>query len=67
MTTEIVSTFTKSSYSNQQGDCVEVACTVDGGRAVRDSKQPADGVQFHAPQAWGTFLGALKNSDFSAR
>ncbi|MDV9169762.1 DUF397 domain-containing protein [Streptomyces sp. W16] len=36
--------FRKSSYSAQQGDCVEVADTTDLGRAVRDSKQhPQDG------------------------
>lgn len=67
MIAEIVSPFTKSSYSGQENDCVEVACTAGGGSAVRDSKQPADGVQFHAPHAWGTFLGAVKGGAFEGR
>ena len=41
--TEVVGTFRKSSYSAQQGDCVEVADTATHGRAVRDSKHPEDG------------------------
>ncbi|MEV0484221.1 DUF397 domain-containing protein [Streptomyces sp. NPDC050508] len=40
--TEVVGTFRKSSYSAQQGDCVEVAHTAAHGRAVRDSKHPED-------------------------
>ncbi|MFD4260873.1 DUF397 domain-containing protein [Streptomyces sp. NPDC058534] len=30
----------KSSYSGNNGNCVEVARLPDGGRAVRDSKNP---------------------------
>lgn len=33
----------------QNGNCVEDALTADGGRAVRDRKNPALGAQFHAP------------------
>ncbi|MFE9726510.1 DUF397 domain-containing protein [Streptomyces sp. NPDC005794] len=61
MIPEIVGLFQKSSYSDQQGDCVEVAHTANGGRAVRDSKDPSYGAQFHAPGAWGAFLGAVKD------
>jgi|GEM_PF-2555698 len=59
---EIATGFKKASASqgiNQE--CVEVAHTADGGRAVRDSKDRAAGTQFHGPEAWGAFLGALKN------
>ncbi|WP_432143892.1 DUF397 domain-containing protein [Streptomyces sp. bgisy084] len=59
---EIVTEFVKARASqgiNQE--CVEVACTANGGRAVRDSKDRAAGTQFHGPEAWGAFLGALKN------
>ncbi|MGA5562595.1 DUF397 domain-containing protein [Streptomyces platensis] len=60
---EIVSAFVTSSYSGggSANECVEVAHTANGGRAVRDSKDRAAGTQFHGPEAWGAFLGALKN------
>ncbi|MFG2880659.1 DUF397 domain-containing protein [Streptomyces sp. NPDC048337] len=62
MTADIVSAYRKSSYSGQQGDCVEVAGTADGGRAVRDSKDTTrPGIRCAAP-AWAAFLGALKTS-----
>ncbi|QNP73113.1 DUF397 domain-containing protein [Streptomyces roseirectus] len=57
---EIVSPFRKSSYSAQQDDCVELAHTSLGGRAVRDSKYSSGPVQFHGPDAWSRFLAALK-------
>lgn len=41
--TEVAGPFRKSSYSGQEGNCVEVADTADHGRAVRDSKHPEDG------------------------
>ena len=55
-----VSTFGKSSYSDRQGDCVEVARTSDKGGAVRDSKNiPGPVLAFgHAP--WHAFLTDLK-------
>ncbi|MFE1171999.1 DUF397 domain-containing protein [Streptomyces sp. NPDC058773] len=60
---EIVSHFVVSSYSGggSANECVEVAHTAGGGRAVRDSKDRAAGTQFHGPEAWGAFLGALKS------
>ncbi|MBK6017757.1 DUF397 domain-containing protein [Streptomyces sp. MBT53] len=36
--TEVVSPFWKSSYSGAENNCIEVADTMDHGRAVRDSK-----------------------------
>ncbi|MFE1798512.1 DUF397 domain-containing protein [Streptomyces sp. NPDC059517] len=59
--TEIVGTFRKSSYSAQQGDCVEVADTAVGGRAVRDSKQPeSDGPLLTVSrESWHAFLRHL--------
>lgn len=67
MTPEIVGAFHKSSYSDQQGDCVEVAQATGGGRAVRDSKNPACGAQFHAPNAWGAFLQGIRDGHLPAR
>ncbi|MFF6904628.1 DUF397 domain-containing protein [Streptomyces sp. NPDC012389] len=43
--------FRKSSYSSggQGSECLEVALTADGGRAVRDSKNPAGGFSSSGP------------------
>ena len=60
MIPEVVSEFRKSSYSDQQGDCVEVAHSADGGRAVRDSKNHGRGVQFYSAGQWAGFLTAMK-------
>ncbi len=46
----------KSSYSADQGECVEVATLPDGGRAVRDSKDPAGGVLRFTGTAWREFI-----------
>lgn len=59
--TEVVSPFWKSSYTTGEGQCVEVAFTADGGRAVRDSKNQ-HGPHLHVgPDGWRTFLTAAKN------
>ncbi|MFB7588313.1 DUF397 domain-containing protein [Streptomyces sp. NPDC056169] len=61
MTPEIVSAFRKSSFSDQQGDCVETAATAVDGTAVRDSKAaPAGPCVFFEAAAWASFVGAVK-------
>lgn len=67
VTPEIVGSFFKSSYSDQQGDCVEAAPIANGGCAVRDSKNLGCGTQLHASSAWGGFLKAIKDDSLSAR
>ncbi|WP_424861040.1 DUF397 domain-containing protein [Streptomyces sp. MMS24-I29] len=63
---EIVTAFKKASASQSAGqDCVEVAQTADGGRAVRDSKNPAGGLQFYAPAGWVAFIDGVKAGAFS--
>lgn len=63
----IVTAFKKSSFSGAaQNDCVEVAGTADGGRAVRDSKDPGGGTQFYSPHAWAAFIGAVKAGEFGS-
>jgi len=48
----------KSSYSSQDGNCVEVARDLPGLVAVRDSKAP-DGAKLMVPrEAWRAFLKA---------
>ncbi|MFF5158880.1 DUF397 domain-containing protein [Streptomyces sp. NPDC000348] len=55
--TETVGLFRKSSYSSQQGECVEVAATAPGGRAVRDSKQCEGGPLLTVSrESWRAFL-----------
>ncbi|MFE7428187.1 MULTISPECIES: DUF397 domain-containing protein [unclassified Streptomyces] len=63
---EIVTAFKKASASQSAGqDCVEVAQTADGGRAVRDSKNPDGGLQFYAPAGWAAFIDGVKADAFS--
>ncbi len=51
----------KSSYSADQGECVEIATLPDGGRAVRDSKDPSGPVLRFTAEAWKTFMERLKS------
>ncbi|MFC9286094.1 DUF397 domain-containing protein [Streptomyces sp. NPDC057052] len=53
---EVVGSFRKSSYSGQQGDCVEVATTADNGRAVRDSKRQDGPLIAVSGRSWQGFL-----------
>ncbi|CAM5422207.1 hypothetical protein GCM10010329_00420 [Streptomyces spiroverticillatus] len=57
-----VTTEFKKPSASQGGsqDCVEVAHTVDGGRAVRDTKDRGPATQFYGPAGWNTFVAALK-------
>ena len=53
-----------SSYSNNSGNCVEVAAT-DGAVGVRDSKQQGHGpVLEFTRAAWETFIRAAKDGKF---
>jgi hypothetical protein len=46
----------KSSYSGQNGNCVEVATNVPGIVAVRDSKNPDRPVLVVTADAWRAFI-----------
>ncbi|OSC76588.1 hypothetical protein B5180_01480 [Streptomyces sp. BF-3] len=48
----------------QGTECVEVAHTADGGRAVRESKDPAAGLQFYGPGHWAAFIDGVKAGTF---
>jgi hypothetical protein len=54
--TEVVGPFWKSSYSGQENNCVEIAVTATGGRAVRDSKNPHGPHLYLSPEGWHAFL-----------
>ena len=50
----------KSSYSTSQDECVEVATLSDGGRAVRDSKDPNGPVLRFTADEWRAFLSRVR-------
>ncbi|MFE2043268.1 DUF397 domain-containing protein [Streptomyces sp. NPDC059477] len=54
--TDVVSPFWKSSYSQPETNCVEVADAADDGRAVRDSKQPASPLLTASRESWHAFI-----------
>lgn len=54
----------KSHRSNGSGgNCVEVAKLADGGRAVRDSKDPAGPVLTCTPTQWAAFIVDVRNGE----
>ena len=46
----------KSSHSNHEANCVEVAFIKDKAVAVRDSKNPDGGALVLSPDEWSVFL-----------
>ncbi|MFE7462200.1 DUF397 domain-containing protein [Streptomyces sp. NPDC057554] len=62
----IVTPFRKSTFSGggSANERVEVAHTADGGRAVRDSKDLAGGLQFYGPGHWAPFIDGVKADAF---
>ncbi|MBW8739043.1 MAG: DUF397 domain-containing protein [Streptomyces turgidiscabies] len=61
----IVTEFKKSNASTAAGaDCVEIAQTADGGRAIRDSKAPHGPVLFFAPTEWNAFSAGVSDGEF---
>ncbi|NUP40431.1 MAG: DUF397 domain-containing protein [Streptomyces sp.] len=49
----------KSTYSNESGDCVELAVTAGGAVLIRESDEPGV-VLSTTPSALGRFLQAIK-------
>ncbi|WP_280186790.1 MULTISPECIES: DUF397 domain-containing protein [Nocardia] len=54
----------KSSRSNGQGQCVEVAFFDDGAIGVRDSKDQAGPVLRFTPAEWDAFVGGVNLGEF---
>jgi hypothetical protein len=50
----------KSSYSGQDGNCVEVARNLPGLVAVRDSKEPDGAKLVISREAWRVFIRAAR-------
>lgn len=56
-------TWVKSSYSGAgQANCVEVAVRPEGGRAVRDSKDPEGAILVLTPAQWAALRGYAVSS-----
>lgn len=56
----------KSSRSNHQAECVEVAFLDDGRVAVRDSKHQGQGpVLVFTPGEWDAFTGGVTDGEFA--
>ena len=55
-----VGAFVKSTYSSNEGACVEVA-ELSGGRFVRDSKNPAGAVLTIGTAQWAAFTAAVRD------
>lgn len=49
----------KSSRSDQEGECVEVADNLPGVIGVRDSKDPSGPTLAFDPMAWRAFVGSV--------
>ncbi|MEV8389694.1 MULTISPECIES: DUF397 domain-containing protein [unclassified Streptomyces] len=60
MTVDVIGTYRKSSYSGPENNCVEIAATANGGRAVRDSKDPTRPSLHFTPTQWQAFLTGTK-------
>jgi len=59
---DVTTPWRKSSYSNSQANCVEVAWTRSGKVAVRDSRNPDDGALTVSPDEWQTFVAKVRTS-----
>jgi hypothetical protein len=50
----------KSTYSHENGECVEVAGNLPGVVPVRDSKDPEGPALIFGRAAWAAFVGEVK-------
>lgn len=58
--------FRKSTLSGGDQECVEVAVTSDGGRAVRDSKNPDGAMLEFTRGEWSAFIKGAVAGEFGA-
>jgi hypothetical protein len=53
----------KSTYSGQDGNCVEIAANLPGIIAIRDSKNPAGPALTFTHSGWAAFIRGIKAGD----
>lgn len=56
--------FRKSSYSNDEQGCVEVAVDADGGRWLRDTKDRTTPAHHYPSTEWDAFIRGVKDGEF---
>lgn len=61
---EITTAWRKSSYSGANGNCLEIAATVDGLVAIRNSNRPNDGAILYTKDELRAFLAGAKDGEF---
>lgn len=54
----------KSSYSNPNGNCVELAVLPGAGIAMRNSRDPHGAVLLYTPAEMAAFVHGIKNGQF---
>jgi hypothetical protein len=54
----------KSSYSGNNGNCIEVAALPGGGRALRDSKDPSGPVLTFSADEFNAFVAGAVDGEF---
>ncbi|MGW5336602.1 DUF397 domain-containing protein [Streptomyces bauhiniae] len=54
----------RSSYSGNNGNCVEVASLPGGGRAVRDSKDHGGPILSFTVGEWAAFVNCARGGEF---
>ncbi|AFR10502.1 MULTISPECIES: DUF397 domain-containing protein [Nocardiopsis] len=59
-------TWTKSSWSNPDGNCVEIATLPDGDIAVRNSRDPEGPALVYTSAEIEAFVRGAKTGDFDA-
>lgn len=55
----------KSSYSQGENTCVEVACAHGGGRWLRDTKNRSQAAHYLTAPQWAAFLKSTKDGAFA--
>jgi hypothetical protein len=63
---DITAPWVKSSYSNWQGQCVEVAFLPAGDVAVRNSRHPGGPVLVFTSAEWDSFLRGARDGEFGS-
>lgn len=56
----------KSSFSGNNGTCVEAAALVDGRVAVRNSNRPGEGVVFFTRAEMAAWIKGVKHDEFDS-